>query len=118
MPAYSGLYLGAVLAGLATLACAAPAHAGDGDARAGRKFATQNCRQCHEVGKSPTLSSMLATGPAFRDVANASTTTPLALRVFLTTSHPTMPNIVLSKTEIDDLVAYIMSLRTPAPNRT
>jgi hypothetical protein len=61
---------------------------------------------------------MLATGPAFRDVANASTTTPLALRVFLSTSHPTMPNIVLSKTEIDDIVAYIMSLRTPAPNRT
>jgi mono/diheme cytochrome c family protein len=118
MLGHNGFYFGAVLAALGSLACAAPAHAADGDARAGRKFATQYCQECHEVGKTPTLSSMLATGPAFRDVANASTTTPLALRVFLSTSHPTMPNIVLSKTEIDDIVAYIMSLRTPAPNRT
>jgi mono/diheme cytochrome c family protein len=105
------------LAGI--LACAAyAAHADDGDPRAGRAFATDNCQQCHEIGNGRKLLSPLAAGPAFRDVANASTTTPLSLHVFLMTSHPTMPNIILSKKEVDDVVSYILSLRRQAPNPT
>ena len=94
------------------------AHAGEGDPRAGRAFAADNCRQCHEISNGRTLLSPFAAGPAFRDVANASTTTPLSLHVFLTTSHPTMPNLILSKKEVDDVVSYIMSLRKQVPNPT
>ena len=38
-------------------------------------------------------------------------TTAQALGVFLKTSHPTMPNIMLSDNERDDVIAYILSLR-------
>lgn len=38
-------------------------------------------------------------------------TTALSLQAFLTTPHPTMPNIILSPKETADVVAYILSLR-------
>ena len=34
----------------------------------------------------------------------------LAIKVFLRTPHPTMPNIILSPEEIDSVAAYIRSL--------
>jgi hypothetical protein len=34
----------------------------------------------------------------------------LAIKVFLRTSHPTMPNFILSPEEIDSVTAYILSL--------
>jgi mono/diheme cytochrome c family protein len=94
------------------------AHADAGDARSGRAFALENCRQCHDVGSGGKVSSLFTAGPAFRDVANMPTTTPLSLFVFLTTSHPTMPNLMLSRKEIDDVISYIIGLRTPAPSHT
>jgi len=38
-------------------------------------------------------------------------TNELAIKVFLRTSHPTMPNFILSPEEIDSVAAYILSLR-------
>ena len=38
----------------------------------------------------------------------------MALDVFLQTPHHRMPDLHLSRTEIDDVSAYILSLRTPA----
>jgi hypothetical protein len=38
--------------------------------------------------------------------------TPRALVVWLTTSHPNMPDIILAPDDMDNVVAYIMSLRT------
>ena len=37
--------------------------------------------------------------------------TATALRVFLTTSHPKMPNLILAPEQITDVIAYILSLR-------
>jgi len=37
--------------------------------------------------------------------------TAMALRVFLTTSHPKMPNLILAPEQITDVIAYILSLR-------
>jgi hypothetical protein len=37
--------------------------------------------------------------------------TGTALTVWMQTSHPTMPNIVLTKQETLDVVAYILSLK-------
>ena len=34
-----------------------------------------------------------------------------ALRVFLTTSHPKMPNLILTPEQLADVIAYILSLR-------
>jgi hypothetical protein len=99
------------------LVAALPAWGDIGDRRAGRAFAIDNCRSSHDIGNGPPLRSAMP-GPPFRDVAAMSATTPLSLRVFLTTSHPHMPNIVLTKKEIDDVTAYILSLRPPAKNKT
>ena len=37
--------------------------------------------------------------------------TATAIRVFLTSSHPKMPNLILSPAEIANVTAYILSLR-------
>jgi cytochrome c len=37
--------------------------------------------------------------------------TATALRVFLTTSHPSMPNLILTPQDMTDVIAYILSLR-------
>jgi mono/diheme cytochrome c family protein len=37
-------------------------------------------------------------------------TNELAIKVFLRSSHPTMPNIILSPEEIDSVAAYIVGL--------
>jgi hypothetical protein len=50
--------------------------------------------------------------PAFAGVAGWPGMTDRALRVWLQSSHPTMPTFVLSRTERNDLVAYILSLRS------
>ena len=49
-------------------------------------------------------------GPAFRDIANTPGMTGTALRVFLRTSHPKMPNLILTPEETEDAIAYILSL--------
>jgi mono/diheme cytochrome c family protein len=100
----------------AVMLAAVPAHADEGDWRAGRAFAIQNCHECHDVGNGKKLLSGL-NGPAFRDVANQAATSPLSLRVFLTSSHPPMPNFILSRTEIDNVIAYILSLRPPVQEK-
>ena len=37
--------------------------------------------------------------------------TATALRVFLTSSHPKMPNLILKPGQTADVIAYILSLR-------
>ena len=44
-------------------------------------------------------------GPAFRDIANTPGMTATAIRVFLTTSHPKMPNLILTPAEIANVTA-------------
>ena len=81
-----------------------------GDAAAGHRLAQSWCSACHMVDQSQTTGS--ANGaPAFSAVAHMSSTTPMALHVFLQSPHSRMPNLQLSRDEIDDIVAYIVSLK-------
>ena len=80
-----------------------------GDPQAGAAYAKQYCAKCHTIAgenKSPE-----PTAPRFKDVANTSGMTATALRVWLQTSHPTMPNIILEPKELSNVVAYILSLK-------
>jgi mono/diheme cytochrome c family protein len=78
----------------------------------GRQTATALCAPCHQTGK-PAM-----TAPSFVDVANFPSTTALSLRVFLRSSHTEMPNLIISNSETDDLIAYIINLKQPsAPKR-
>lgn len=98
-----------VVAFAAVLAAAAfNAYAQDGDILAGHAFAREACKACHMAEESSPR--RITIGPAFRDVANTRGITATALRVFLTSSHPKMPNLILTPEEIADVSAYILSL--------
>ena len=90
---------------------AVSAHAQDGDVAAGHAFARQECNACHMVEAKQRKPRRIVIAPAFRDIANTRGITSTALRVFLTTSHPKMPNLILTSEETADVIAYILSLR-------
>ena len=98
---------------LIVLACAPAAMAQQRDPAPGRRIAERDCTLCHEVRPGETGPGAMASAPPFQLVARMPSTTQLALRVFLRTSHAGMPNILLSEAEIDDIVAYIVSLAPP-----
>jgi mono/diheme cytochrome c family protein len=81
-----------------------------GDPGAGAEVARTWCASCHLVG-DPAAGSTTQGPPSFRALARGPTRTPDELRAFLTKPHPPMPDLSLSRAQIDDLVAYIESLR-------
>jgi len=82
-----------------------------GNPRAGHDFALQTCTLCHLVSSRQQSPPRVAKGPTFSAIANTRSTTALSLQAFLTTPHPTMPNLVLSPDETANVIAYILSLR-------
>jgi mono/diheme cytochrome c family protein len=107
------LRLWAVLAlwiGGAALAAPIAAMAQDvGDVAAGRRLAETWCSNCHllETARQATVNGV----PTFHGIARMKWVTPLSLRAFLQTPHQRMPDMNLSSDELDDLTAYILSLR-------
>lgn len=96
----------AALAGIA----AAAAQELPGDPLLGRALALDACVECHEI-EPDERDAKLPDPPAFRNLADDTAMTVLALRVFLTTPHSNMPGLILSDAEIDDVIAYIHSLK-------
>lgn len=80
-----------------------------GDAAAGREIARIWCVNCHVIDNSQ---SQVRDGvPSFPAIARMPSTTALSLQAFLQTPHARMPNFQLTRTQIDDAAAYILSLR-------
>ena len=95
---------------LAPLASGGPASAQpvNGSASAGRRTAAALCMQCHSIrGRTNG-----ARAPSFEEVANLSSTTPLSLKVFLRSNHNRMPDLIIPESDTDDLIAFILSLRS------
>ncbi len=86
---------------------AASASAADG-ARGGQ-LARQWCANCHVVGDSPA-GTVQQGPPSFRTIAQSGLTAD-QLRTFLSHPHPPMPDLGLTRAEIDDLIEYIATLR-------
>ncbi|MFN0044317.1 MAG: c-type cytochrome [Alphaproteobacteria bacterium] len=80
-----------------------------GDARNGRALARSWCTSCHLVEPSGLGSD---TAPPFAIIANDAQRSPARLKRWLANPHPPMPNMRLSRNEIDDLVAYLESLKS------
>ena len=81
-----------------------------GDPAAGLEFARGVCAECHYVEKEwGDLYVMDA--PDFIEIASQPGYTETALKVFLQTPHKTMPNLILTPKERDDVVSYILLLR-------
>ncbi len=78
------------------------------DSAEGHRLARQWCATCHIVAPGTGGSDA---APPFESVANRPSITEAGLRAWLTDPHPPMPNLILSRAEIDAIVAYIKSLR-------
>jgi len=98
-----------VLAAAVTLGLISGAGAQDADIAAGKAYAEDVCAACHGVLAGETSSPEFEATP-FQQVADTPGMTELALSVWLQSSHPTMPNIVLSQDEMRNVTAYISSL--------
>ena len=79
------------------------------DAREGEALATKICSDCHVVS--------LKVGPPFAEIAKGSRAAPEALRDFLHSTHSdvghpgAMPNPALTERQIDEIAAYLATLR-------
>lgn len=81
-----------------------------GDAERGRDYVEKTCSECHAVRKENSESPRVE-APPFKAIADLPSTTRMALTVWFRSPHPTMPNIVLSAEETDNVIAYILSLK-------
>jgi mono/diheme cytochrome c family protein len=98
----------AALAGLAGLASAA--YAQSADPSLGRRLAETVCSECHQIDATSPNPEAKSGAPSFVAISRMPSMTELAIKVFLRSSHPTMPNLILTPDEIDSVAAYIRSL--------
>ena len=100
----SGLLLGPALA-------AGPASTPKPDPQQGRSVAERLCSACHLIAQS-SAGALPADVPSFAAIANKDGQTMEAMAGRIVIPHPPMPAIALSREEIRNVVAYIMTLRT------
>ncbi|MGY9004570.1 MAG: c-type cytochrome [Alphaproteobacteria bacterium] len=99
------LFIGCVL--ISFCAMTAPVYAA-GDARQGKQIAARWCSSCHLVGSAGRSADG---APPFASLANNPAKTARYLKAWISNPHPPMPNFNLPRRTIDDLVAYIRSLK-------
>jgi cytochrome c len=87
---------------------AAAAHPVLADAAKGSQLAQQWCASCH-VTSSGRAGNVQEGPPSFPTIAR--TRTADQLRAFLSHPHGAMPDLSLTRAEIDDLTGYIETLR-------
>ena len=76
-----------------------------------RQIALTVCGDCHQVEPAPRTPSPHADAPRFADVAQMPSTTETSLKVFLRSTHPTMPNFQFNQEELESIVAYILGMK-------
>ncbi|MCW5771539.1 MAG: cytochrome c [Rhodospirillaceae bacterium] len=96
-------------AGFAALAMLATARAESPDPARGRAVAERSCAKCHAIapgrtGPEPAI-------PSFMQMARDPDHTRASLRQMIELPHHEMPAQSLTRAEIDDVVAYILSLK-------
>lgn len=77
----------------------------------GQRLAAGTCASCHATGQAGA--SPLAAAPPFREIAHRYPLDQLETRFAegLATTHPAMPPFVFRASEIDDLIAYLQTLK-------
>jgi mono/diheme cytochrome c family protein len=76
----------------------------------GQAVAERACLSCHQIYGDRTSAKSNDSGASFQAMARMPSTTQLSVKVFLQSSHNNMPNLVLTREEIDALAAYMVSL--------
>jgi mono/diheme cytochrome c family protein len=93
------------LALLFCVALEAPAVAAD--PQAGQRLTQQWCTSCHVIGEGNRGTD---SAPSLPVIARVKGNDREWLRAWLTAPHAPMPNLSLTRQEIDDIVAYLNSL--------
>ena len=94
---------------LTLLVLALVPHAVQADAQKGAQLARQWCANCHVIGGNPT-GAVPQGPPSFPAIARSEMSAD-QLRTFLSHPHGAMPDLALTRAEIDDLIGYIETLR-------
>jgi cytochrome c len=79
------------------------------DAADGERLARQWCVNCHVIDGTGPATVLPQGPPSFHIIAGH--LDPDQMRAFLTHPHGAMPDLGLSRAEIDNLIAYIEGLR-------
>ena len=103
---------------LAATPHAANAQEASGNPEAGRAYAREVCSPCHAVTEEQAAQRTIAIAPDFHTIANTSGMTTTALRAFLMTPHPKMPNLILTAEQSDDVIAFLLQLARPPTRAT
>jgi len=85
------------------------AHAARADVQKGAQLARQWCANCHVTDGGPA--GAVPQGPPSFSTISRSGMTADQLRAFLSHPHGAMPDLALTRSEIDDLIGYIETLR-------
>ncbi len=80
------------------------------DPATGQAIAQQWCASCHAVVPGAVSNEV---APSFEAVAQERDRSDEWLRTWLSVPHGEMPDLSLSRQDIDALVAYLQSLKTP-----
>jgi mono/diheme cytochrome c family protein len=104
------LLVGASMASLALLAGSLRAQVHP-DAKTGKKVAEKLCVGCHIVGAEAAGASVPADVPSFATIANKPGQSAQAIAGAIVVPHPPMPTIQLTREEIGDVAAYILTLK-------
>ena len=94
-----------------TIAAPVAASAQMQETQTGRTIALTVCSDCHQVEPRPRTPSPHESAPRFADVAQMPSTTETSLKVFLRSTHATMPNFQFTNEELNSVVAYILAMK-------
>jgi cytochrome c len=77
----------------------------------GRAIAQRWCSSCHDIGAGDTRTAK-DVAPTFESVSRRPKLSREHLETWIGNPHPPMPNLHLTREEIENLVDYIESLKT------
>jgi mono/diheme cytochrome c family protein len=77
----------------------------------GERIARTWCAGCHQIQAEAPRAGGNDVVPSFASIAQMNSTTETSLEVFLSTPHARMPDYNLTRDEIHDVSAYILSLK-------
>lgn len=100
---------GIAAAGAAALAMLVASPSFAANAKNGGELAKQWCASCHVVSADQKMAT--AGPPPFASIAKRPGFNAKAVAFFLLNPHPPMPNFSLTRSEANDLAAYIASLK-------
>jgi mono/diheme cytochrome c family protein len=104
--------VGAVVIAMAAMIIVGPVLSQElGSVKQGQALAETVCAECHAV-KRGAVRSPFDHAPTFETIAQTPGMTPLALRVWFRSAHREMPNIMLQPEEVDNVIAYLQTLKT------